>query len=222
MHINNKDEFKDLIKDSKVLICDLDGTILDSEVKHFDAWGEIIRDYIGFIIDESYINRYISHDDFAICDMIRNDFGVSFDNHFIIEERRNKFLEYLEKGPLKKNEFLYEIIKDDNFCKNNKYIVTSQDIDIGGRELLNIGLQNTFDFGYFNVENKRDIYKLIVDVCKVDKNIKEGFLLFEDSPKYLEIGKNLGFKVIAVEHRYNKERIAKYIEEKGDIPVISF
>lgn len=220
MYIENKENLREILKDSKVLICDLDGAIIDSEVMHFKAWKDTLSLYIGISITEEDIKRYISHDDYSICNMVKEDYTVNFVDDFIIEKRRERFESYLETEEFKKNELLSSLIKDSSFCKNYKYLVTSQDINLGQKELENIGLERDFNMSYWNVQDKSDIYDLIVSNLVLDKGIKDGYVLVEDSLKYIEIGKNLGFKVIGVEHKYNKDKFEEYIKNGNSLDII--
>ena len=216
MEIKNIEELRESLKNCKVSIFDIDGTLVNSEITHFKAWNDIIKKYTGKDATSDQISRYISNDDYNICRMIKSDFKIDFNDDDIIKERRLRFLEYLKEYSLPKNNLLYSILKEESFCPYNRYIVTSQDINIANKELLNIGLSKDFNACHFNVKNKKDSYIIIKETCKVDKNIYSGFVLFEDSPRYIDIALNLGFDVVCVIHDLNRYRMENYIKRKYD------
>lgn len=197
-----------LIKDKKVFIFDLDGTIADTESLHWIAYDRLLQKY-GVKLDKEHINSYIGHAETAIYKMIKNDFDINFDDAQFLSER----IAIYKQLVLDTNLQTFKIITDLLPLLKDKVLllVTSQlpsvvKFLLEKWKLSDYFLPERIFCCHDGIYNKATIYKNISEYANLHITDKDVVLL-EDSEHYLSEGMKNHFTTLGIEHKYNKDKL---------------
>ena len=193
------------LKDKKILLFDLDGTMADTEPLHWMAYNALLKAYGVFLTPEN-IRNYIGHSEKAIYDMIKRDFGTELDYKKFAEERLSKYLELVEETNLMPRAFMDGILSS---FEGAKGIVSSQMPHIVKALLRRWRYEKFFpESSIFCCHDgkytKKGIYENVFSVFGTEPCSMDKVVLFEDSAHYINEAKKLGMTVIGIEHIYNK------------------
>ena len=204
---SNAADIAHLLKGKKVFIFDLDGTLAETESLHWEAYNELLAQYDVHLTDEA-IGRYIGHSEVQIYEMIKRDYGISFNDEIFLRTRIEKYLQLVKKRKLKPFDFAFDLLKTQNVCK---ILVTSQIPPVVERLLSHWGLEDSFAYQYCchdGTYTKKEIYKninrYIGDYAPVQQ---DEVILFEDSAHYIAQAKNYGITAIGIEHKFNQNKL---------------
>ncbi len=83
----------------KALFFDMDGTLLNSESLHEQAWFDTLAQF-DLPLSKDWFHQWTGSTDYYLLEGIQNQFGVSLDFQALFEEKRNRFLSLAETSPL--------------------------------------------------------------------------------------------------------------------------
>ena len=185
----------EIIKDKKICVFDLDGTIADTEKFHWVAHKELLKKMNVNLNDED-IQKYIGHNDYQIFEMIEKDFGVIIDKEKMKQKRLAIFRDLVKQYNLLPHEEVIYTIK--NF-KGKKIILSSQNEFTIKKLLLDWGILEYFE-KIISLEFTRESKIEIIPKMGPANDI----VWFEDNPKIINEGKYHGYTMVGVRHYYNK------------------
>lgn len=192
---------KIISKDYKVLLFDFDGTLLNSEPKHFLAYKKTIEEIFPkekFTFEQ--FKKFIGHNDEEIYGYISQFSNIDVKEKIDIKKRYS--LELLKEDDVKIFDYFDEIVK--NFKNLEFVIVSNQDEHIITEVLKIKGIYDCFS---------KIVSMPQVRINKLDylRDLKQntGYeisqaMLFEDSARVVNYCHDLGYKTIAVINNYNK------------------
>lgn len=148
--------------------------------------------------------------------MIKKDYNIDFNDQEFLDERLKVYLDLIDEYNLKPYIFIKEILEKYSHLK--MALVTSQVPEIINLLISKWKLEKYFSKekgNIFSCSNgiikKVDCYKKIDKLLNIDLKEKisgENIILFEDSNKYLSIGKELGFTTIGIETKFNLNQLS--------------
>lgn len=205
-----------VISNKKLFIFDIDGTIADTEALHWRSYNVYLKQY-NINLNDDYIKRYIGNSERKIWQMINTDFALNL----VVEEAitaRNTILKQLFKDTnLQPFEYFKQIINAN--LPQTKIILSSQI-----PEIIEVFLKQWQVADLFSKEKIISVADGKISKEEVLKNINsyvadipdltyEDMVIFEDSPKTINIATALGIEAIGVEHNYNQNLLkgCKYI-----------
>lgn len=198
-----------LLRDKKVFIFDLDGTIADTETLHWEAYNVLLKEH-GVVLSTEQIKRYIGNSELVIYKRIKEDFSIDFDEEEFLERRIQIYLDLVEKKNLRPFPFIYDILKG---TKAKCALVTSQIPPVVNRLLSLWGLEEYFPEArrfccHDGVYNKKDIYKNVSAYLHLDLPVVPSeVLLFEDSVHYIAEAQKLSIPAVGIEHKFNRHML---------------
>ena len=83
----------------KALFFDMDGTLLNSETLHEQAWFDTLAQF-DLSLSKDWFHQWTGSTDYHLLEGIQNQFGVTLDFPALFEEKRNRFLAIAENSPL--------------------------------------------------------------------------------------------------------------------------
>jgi len=204
----------------KAVFFDLDGTLADTEILHFEGWSRIFEKYGKPITKEYYAKNLIGRGKNITNELIPKEV-VGEDR----EKRKNEI--YREKI----DEFLKIVDKSKSFqpavafAKSLKGKVIIAIVTTTAREqadaiLKAIGMADLFDFIVTGSDVKQpkpfpDVYNLAIEKAGVHPT---ECVTFEDTPSGIEAAKTAGVKAVAVPNENTK----KMDFSKADMIIKSF
>lgn len=183
----------------KLVIFDVDGTLVDSEVVFVKAAIKNME-VNGYNIPMSAIMGIIGQNRIAGRKLIESTQDDSFDYDKYIKDYEKIRSEILENEPLKLKKGALNIL---NYCKEHDIkmaIATSTYREKQIKVLTNLGIIGYFDYMVFGDEIKNskpapDIYLKVYEHYNLDK---DEMIIYEDSNNGILSGYNAGIKVVYI------------------------
>lgn len=183
----------------KLVIFDVDGTLVDSEVVFVKAAIKNME-VNGYNIPMSAIMGIIGQNKVAGQKLIESTQDDSFDYDKYIKDYEKIRSEILENEPLKLKKGAINIL---NYCKEHDIkmaIATSTYREKQIKVLTNLGIIGYFDYMVFGDEIKNskpapDIYLKVYEHYNLDK---DEMIIYEDSNNGILSGYNAGIKVVYI------------------------
>lgn len=183
----------------KLVIFDVDGTLVDSEVVFVKAAIKNME-VNGYNIPMSAIMGIIGQNRVAGQKLIESTQDDSFDYDKYIKNYEKIRSEILEKEPLKLKKGALNIL---NYCKEHGIrmaIATSTYREKQVKILTNLGIIDYFDYMVFGDEIKNskpapDIYLKVYEHYNLDK---DEMIIYEDSNNGILSGYNAGIRVVYI------------------------
>lgn len=183
----------------KLVIFDVDGTLVDSEVVFVKAAIKNME-VNGYNIPMSAIMGIIGQNRVAGKKLIESTQDDSFDYDKYIKNYEKIRSEILEKEPLKLKKGALNIL---NYCKKHDIkmaIATSTYREKQVKVLTNLGIIDYFDYMVFGDEIKNskpapDIYLKVYEHYNLDK---DEMIIYEDSNNGILSGYNAGIKIVYI------------------------
>ena len=183
----------------KLVIFDVDGTLVDSEVVFVKAAIKNME-VNGYNIPMSAIMGIIGQNRIAGRKLIESTQDDSFDYDKYIKDYEKIRSEILENEPLKLKKGALNIL---NYCKEHNIkmaIATSTYREKQVKVLTNLGIIDCFDYMVFGDEIKNskpapDIYLKVYEHYNLDK---DEMIIYEDSNNGILSGYNAGIKVVYI------------------------
>lgn len=85
------------MKKFKGLLCDLDGTLADSEPQHCSAWLDTLSEGFGLQYDEHWFEQWIGTSDRVLSTSVIEQHGLAIDQEELIGRKQNKFHAIIRK-----------------------------------------------------------------------------------------------------------------------------
>ena len=213
------DELK--LKDKKVIIFDLDGTLIDS----IGIWNmtdqKLIQDYSGKTIDlgkiqedrDNFLNNNPSSDIYvAYCEYLINKYGLSINDSNELSEIRKEVSNAVLKTDIGFKKDVVKLImklKDLGFTLVLATVTTASQLEIYYKEnqkmLKEMNIKNTFDLitTKESVNNKKpdpEVYNTIMKYYNVDPR---QCLIFEDSYTGVLAANRADIEVVNIYDKYS-------------------
>lgn len=193
----------ELIKEKKIAVFDLDGTIADTEYLHWMAHGELLKEW-NVTLSRDNILKYIGNNEYKIFSMMEEDFNISIDKEKAKRKRLDMFRKLVQRYNILPFKESLTIIK--NF-EGRKIILSSQSRSIIEELLKKWEIYEEFD-EIISLENSiREKAEVITQIGN-----SNDIVWFEDSVSTIKKGKLMGYYMVGVKHRYNKEVIERYAD----------
>jgi len=80
------------------LLCDLDGTLADTEPQHCAAWLEMLRDEYQLDYDEHWFEQWIGTSDRVVADWLIGEHGLSVSQQEMIDGKQDRFHELVRSS----------------------------------------------------------------------------------------------------------------------------
>lgn len=204
----------------KLVIFDVDGTLVDSEVVFVKAAIKNME-VNGYNIPMSAIMGIIGQNRVAGQKLIESTQDDSFDYDKYIKNYEKIRSEILEKEPLKLKKGALNIL---NYCKEHGIrmaIATSTYREKQVKVLTNLGIIDYFDYMVFGDEIKNskpapDIYLKVYERYNYDK---DEMIIYEDSNNGILSGYNAGIRVVYIKDivDVNKETLSLCYKQVKDL-----
>lgn len=204
----------------KLVIFDVDGTLVDSEVVFVKAAIKNME-VNGYNIPMSAIMGIIGQNRVAGQKLIESTQDDSFDYDKYIKNYEKIRSEILEKEPLKLKKGALNIL---NYCKEHDIrmaIATSTYREKQVKVLTNLDIIDYFDYMVFGDEIKNskpapDIYLKVFEHYNYDK---DEMIIYEDSNNGILSGYNAGIKVVYIKDivDVNKETLSLCYKQVKDL-----
>jgi beta-phosphoglucomutase family hydrolase len=202
------------------VIFDMDGVIVDNDVYHFRAWGELCKNY-GLNVSPEVVKSWFGNTNHMI---LRNLFGDTVDDKQVVNMGNEKEILYREiyKNDIKAlpglENFLVDLEQNDIIIA----IATSAPTVNVDFVLKNTGLRKYFDHiidASMIKEGKPspEIYLKSSEVIKLDVS---DCLVFEDSFHGIESARRAGMKVIGVATTHAANELKGTIKNINDFTKI--
>lgn len=204
-------EVEYMLRDKKLFLFDLDGTIADTEPLHWKAYNELLLNQ-GIRLDNEHIAKYIGNSEVNIYDMLRADYNATIDTQQFLKQRIAIFLNLVRRENLIPYDYFKEIV--DKYRNVPMALLTSQVPQVVTELLTYWELDKFFPqkfrfTAHDNKITKRQILTNIGDFISIGgvPIDKSEVLLFEDSDRVLEIAQCTKIKCIGIEHQFNEGRL---------------
>mgnify|MGYP004532648463 FL=1 len=183
----------------KLVIFDVDGTLVDSESIYVKAAIKNME-VNGYNIPMSVIMGIIGQNRVASRKLIESSQDESFDYDKYIKDYEKIRSEFIKNEPLKLKKGALNIL---NYCKEHNIkiaIATSTYREKQVKVLTNLGIIGYFDYMVFGDEIKNskpapDIYLKVYEHYNLDK---DEMIIYEDSNNGILSGYNAGIKVVYI------------------------
>ncbi|MEG1508908.1 MAG: HAD family phosphatase [Clostridia bacterium] len=193
-----KNNLANLIKNKQTLIFDLDGTIANTEVLHWEAYNQLLGAY-NVCLTNNDIAKYIGKTEWQIYKMIKADFNIDFDEQQFICERHKIYLSLVKNKNLQTFKYFNEVINLDK----KFYLLSSQDYNIIINTLTHLNILNKFAklVSLADVSLKKSDY--LSDIKKYYDTTIDDVVLFEDAAATLAFAKKQGIATVGISHTFN-------------------
>lgn len=190
-----------ICKNCKALLFDFDGTLLNSETKHFLAHKRTIEEIFPkkeFTFDQ--FKKFIGHTDEEIYGEISQISKINIEEK--IETKKRYSLELLKEDDVKIFDYFDEIVK--NYSNLEFIIISNQDEKVMTEVLKAKGIYDCFSKIVSMPKEKIKKADYLKDLKRNLGYDVSQVVLFEDSAKVVNYCHDLGYKTIAVMNDYNK------------------
>ncbi|MFT7121625.1 MAG: HAD superfamily hydrolase (TIGR01509 family) [Neolewinella sp.] len=82
----------------KALLCDLDGTLADTEPQHCDAWLQVLENELQLSYDIHWFDQWIGTSDRLVADWLIEEHGLVFSIDDIIGRKQRRFHELVRES----------------------------------------------------------------------------------------------------------------------------
>ena len=195
----------DLVRNSKAIIFDCDGTLVDSMPVHFVAWHETMERYgISFSEDRFYSLGGVPSD--RIVELLASEQGITLDVVAVAHEKEQAFLDRIEW--LVPIEAVVEIVRQNRGIKPIA-VASGGFRSIIQRQLLQIAMHDWFDA----VVTAEDTAKhkpepdVFLEAARRLGTAAEHCVVFEDADLGVEAARRAGMQCIDVRTFFTPRRI---------------
>ena len=195
----------DLVRNSKAIIFDCDGTLVDSMPVHFVAWHETMERYgISFSEDRFYSLGGVPSD--RIVEMLASEQGITLDVVAVAHEKEQAFLDRIEW--LVPIEAVVEIVRQNRGIKPIA-VASGGFRSIIQKQLLQIAMHDWFDV----VVTAEDTAKhkpepdVFLEAARRLGTAAEHCVVFEDADLGVEAARRAGMHCIDVRTFFTPRRI---------------
>ena len=195
----------DLVRNSKAIIFDCDGTLVDSMPVHFVAWHETMERYgISFSEDRFYSLGGVPSD--RIVEMLASEQGITLDVIAVAHEKEQAFLDRIEW--LVPIEAVVEIVRQNRGIKPIA-VASGGFRSIIQKQLLQIAMHDWFDA----VVTAEDTAKhkpepdVFLEAARRLGTAAEHCVVFEDADLGVEAARRAGMHCIDVRTFFTPRRI---------------
>lgn len=195
----------DLVRNSKAIIFDCDGTLVDSMPVHFVAWHETMERYgISFSEDRFYSLGGVPSD--RIVEMLASEQGITLDVVAVAHEKEQAFLDRIEW--LVPIEAVVEIVRQNRGIKPIA-VASGGFRSIIQKQLLQIAMHDWFDA----VVTAEDTAKhkpepdVFLEAARRLGTAAEHCVVFEDADLGVEAARRAGMHCIDVRTFFTPRRI---------------
>ncbi len=195
----------DLVRNSKAIIFDCDGTLVDSMPVHFVAWHETMERYgISFSEDRFYSLGGVPSD--RIVEMLASEQGITLDVVAVAQEKEQAFLDRIEW--LVPIEAVVEIVRQNRGIKPIA-VASGGFRSIIQKQLLQIAMHDWFDA----VVTAEDTAKhkpepdVFLEAARRLGTAAEHCVVFEDADLGVEAARRAGMHCIDVRTFFTPRRI---------------
>ena len=195
----------DLVRNSKAIIFDCDGTLVDSMPVHFVAWHETMERYgISFSEDRFYSLGGVPSD--RIVEMLASEQGITLDVVAVAQEKEQAFLDRIEW--LVPIEAVVEIVRQNRGIKPIA-VASGGFRSIIQKQLLQIAMHDWFDA----VVTAEDTAKhkpepdVFLEAARRLGTAAEHCVVFEDADLGVEAARRAGMHCIDVRNFFTPQRI---------------
>lgn len=184
----------------KLVIFDVDGTLVDSESIYVKAAIKNME-VNGYNIPMSVIMGIIGQNRVASRKLIESSQDESFDYDKYIKDYEKIRSEFIKNEPLKLKKGALNIL---NYCKEHDIkiaIATSTYREKQVKVLTNLGIIDYFDYMVFGdeIKNSKPAPDIYLKVYEHYKNLdKDEMIIYEDSNNGILSGYNAGIKVVYI------------------------
>ncbi len=204
--VNSLSKILPVVDNAGLYIFDLDGTIADTELLHWEAYNVLLEEEYGFKLTDSDIKRYIGNSEKAIYKMIESDYQIKINVTDFLSKRITAYLKLVEQRNLQPFKWVSDFIGE--FPNAPILLLTSQVPEVVDYLLSYWGLDDVIpkkmrisvhDGNISKAEVFADPYAYI-EKSKEDSRI----VVFEDSDHVAKLAASFGYTIIGITHSYNK------------------
>lgn len=198
------EKIRNELNGKKGLLFDFDGTIANTEKLQLEAYNILMKKYGISIGNEKWLS-YIGNSENIIYEMMKEEFGINFDNEELMKERLGIYLDLVNKTKLKPFPFFMQIL--DKYSDKKYFILTSNREDVVKNMLTNWNILNKFEKIISIASKEYSKREILENTEKHLKLNKSEIVYFEDMDRNLNIAKELNIVTIGVEHEFNKNKL---------------
>ncbi len=203
--MNNIDKIAQAVHDKKLLIFDFDGTIADTIDIEFDIYKRLLGKLNKKMTKAQWKELLDSHTAEGYLNLTNQMFGLSigYDEFVDMYADASRYIE--SKHPPVLFEWVRPFLKKTSNIE--KMILSNKDGNLIRENLVRLGVSENFPCVLSCTTLHTTKEETFPNVL-IQYGVKpEECALFEDTPRYIDIGKNLGFTIIGVEHKRNKGQL---------------
>ena len=181
----------------RALIFDMDGTLVDSEKMHFEAWRKTLARYGVDSIPQSVLNRYVGVSNEQLADDYILSHSLQVKRKTLLQEKQELYLHMIPN--LEPLPGVREII--DRYCGCYQLAVASSSDRIELHQILEtLGLTRYFTqvVGGDMVSRKKPDPEIYLQTMQLLKVTPQEAVAFEDSEAGVAAAKNAGMYSIAI------------------------
>lgn len=204
--VSKLEAVKPIIKDTKLFILDLDGTIADTETLHWEAYNKLLERMYGVVLSDANISRYIGNPEVKIYRMIERDYNIVIDTETFLRERIKEYLNLVRD----KNLQPFDWVKDftETYSGTPIMLLTSQIPEVVDSLIEYWGLDTLIPAQmrisvHDGSVSKTEVFNNPARYANCEELSETEITVFEDSDHVATIAYAQGYNVIGIRHRYN-------------------
>lgn len=196
----NYETFTRYLKDKELFIFGFDGTIANTEEYQWEACNILLAKE-NVTLKREHIYKYIGHTELKIYEMIKEDFGIEFDNEQFFKERFDVYVKLTKENNLQPFPYIRRLIKD--FKDIEFVILSSQRVHVIDMYLKKWGIDTEFTKIISVSDHQISKHEALKDTEKYYGYSSDVSVLFEDTNRVLQIGQAEKIFSVGIEHMYN-------------------
>jgi sugar/nucleoside kinase (ribokinase family)/beta-phosphoglucomutase-like phosphatase (HAD superfamily) len=199
------------MKDKKIIVFDLDGTIANTEMLHFKSYQRILSEY-GIDFQMKDFESYIGNPEAIIWENMIIDYNLDITVNESILKRTKILLELVVEEDLKPYDYFLQILR--TYKTTEKVILSSQIPEVIDFLIDRWGIKDIFtEKRIFSVSDRlHSKFEVLKSLGEFYPSIGSDYspsevIIFEDSNHTLKIAKQLGIDSIGIEHQFNHNQL---------------